>query len=135
MTLVELLVVTLIIGVLAVMAIPAFFGQSDKARDASAKSSVRAAAGAIEVYSTDHDGSYAGATPQDLHDVEPTVDPLVTTVSDWDGTGLPADHAYRVTSLSATGNDFWLARSSSSATTLGCDVAGRAGCPPNGRWG
>jgi type IV pilus assembly protein PilA len=125
----------LIIGLLAAIAIPTFFSQSEKARDASAKSYARAAASAIEIYATDHDGSYAGATPQDLHDIEPTVDPLVTTVTGWDGTGVPADHAYRVTSLAPTGNHFWLARSSSSTTTLGCSLPGRAGCPSDGRWG
>ena len=64
MTLVELLVVLLIIGVLAAIAIPSFFSQSDKATDAAAKSSARTAAGAIEVYSTDHDGSYAARRPR-----------------------------------------------------------------------
>ena len=60
-TLVELLVVMLILGLLAAIAIPAFFSQRDKARDAEAKSAVRTAQTAIETYATDNDGSYAGA--------------------------------------------------------------------------
>jgi prepilin-type N-terminal cleavage/methylation domain-containing protein len=135
MTLVELLVVLLIIGVLAAIAIPSFFSQSTKAGDASAKVSARTAAGAIEVYATDHDGSYAGATPAALHTIEATIDPAKVSVSDSDGNGIPGDRTYRVTATSATGNDFWLARDSSGVTTLGCRVAGRAGCPSNGRWG
>jgi type IV pilus assembly protein PilA len=134
-TLVELLVVLLIIGVLAAVAIPSFFSQSDKATDTSAKVMARTAAGAIEVYATDHDGSYAGATPAALHGIEATIDPVKVSVSDADGGGVPGDHSYRVTAASATGNEFWLARDSSSITTLGCRVTGHAGCPSNGRWG
>lgn len=135
MTLVELLVVLLIIGVLAAIAIPSFFSQSDKATDASAKVMARTAAGAIEVYSTDHDGSYAGATVAALHGIEGTIDPALVTVTDAGGSGAPGSRSYRVTATAATGNDFWLDRNSSSVTTLGCRVAGQAGCPSNGRWG
>ena len=72
-TLVELLVVMLIIGLLAAIAIPAFFNQRNKANDASAKESVRTAQTAMETYSTDHSGSYSGAVVADLQAIEPTV--------------------------------------------------------------
>ncbi len=52
-TLVEILVVMLIIGLLAAIAVPSFLGQRDKAHDASAKTSVRTAATAIETFRTD----------------------------------------------------------------------------------
>ncbi|HEY7257066.1 MAG TPA: prepilin-type N-terminal cleavage/methylation domain-containing protein, partial [Solirubrobacterales bacterium] len=52
-TLIELLVVMLILGILAAIAIPAFFSQKDKANDASAKAMVRSAETAAETYSTD----------------------------------------------------------------------------------
>jgi prepilin-type N-terminal cleavage/methylation domain-containing protein len=135
MTLVELLVVMLIVGALAAIAIPTFFSQSDKARDTAAKSAARTAAGAIEVYSTGHDGSYMGATPIALHNIETTLDPAALTVSGWDGSGIPDDRSYRVTVLSPTGNDFWIARSATATMTLGCQAVGRAGCPLDGRWG
>ena len=72
-TLVELLVVMLIIGLLAAIAIPAFFNQRNKANDASAKEAVRTAQTAIETYSTDNNGQYTGATVANLQAIEPTV--------------------------------------------------------------
>ena len=61
-TLVELLVVMLILGLLAAIAIPAFFNQRDKARDAQAKVFDRTAETAMETYATDNGGTYNGAT-------------------------------------------------------------------------
>ena len=61
-TLVELLVVMLILGLLAAIAIPAFFNQRNKAKDADAKEAARTAETAMETFATDNDGSYANAT-------------------------------------------------------------------------
>ena len=69
-TLVELLVVILIIGILAAIAIPAFIGQRARAQDAAAKTFVRNAAVAMDTYW--HDGNtYVGATALKLQAVEP----------------------------------------------------------------
>ena len=61
-TLVELLVVMLILGILAAIAIPSFLSQRDKATDAEAKAAVRTAQTAAETYGTDNDGDYTGMT-------------------------------------------------------------------------
>jgi len=69
-SLVELLIVILIIGVLAGIAIPAFLDQQGKADDATAQELARAAAQAAETYETDHSGSYAGVTREALHGLD-----------------------------------------------------------------
>ena len=108
-TLVELLVVMLIIGLLAAIAIPAFFNQRNKANDASAKESVRTAQTALETYSTDHNGSYSGAAVTDLQAIEPTVR-TGTAIAGTGGTGTPSSTAYRVTVTSTDGRTFSIDR-------------------------
>ncbi len=77
-TLIELLVVMLILGILAAIAIPAFFNQRDKARDADAKAAVRTAETAMETYATDHNGEYTAADAPDLSNIEDTLTSAVS---------------------------------------------------------
>jgi type IV pilus assembly protein PilA len=134
-TLVELLVVMLIIGLLAAIAIPSFFGQASKAHDATAKAAARTAETAIETYAIDRDGSYGGATSAGLTVIEPTLSGASLDVTGADGSGLPAGKEFRVTVTSDTQNHFWISRSAGGTVLLGCDAAARAGCPSNGLWG
>jgi len=131
LTLVELLVVMLIIGLLAAIAIPAFFNQRDKAKDSSAKESVRTAQTAMETYSTDHDGSYAGVVIGDLTAIEPTVDPA-TVITDSGGSGNPGTNSYQVTVTSDSGDTFSIDRTGGTLTYPCTGSAG--GCGSNGFW-
>src|SRR5919204_4818848 len=96
-TLVELLVVMLILGILAAIAIPAFLNQREKANDADAKSSANTAQQAMETYQTDHQGSYVGATVAGLVAIEPTLQNANLAVTGNGGAGAPTANAYRVT--------------------------------------
>ena len=124
-TLVELLVVMLIIGILAAIAIPSFFAQRDKATDSDAKSAARTAQTSIETYATDNDGSYALATPADLEDIEATLDASKLAVTS------DAD-TYTVTATSDTGNTFSIERLTNGDTSLTC--TGSSGGCSGGTW-
>jgi type IV pilus assembly protein PilA len=129
-TLVELLVVMLIIGILAAIAIPSFFAQRDKARDADAKSQARTAQTAIETYATENNGNYGGADAAALDAIETTLDVanLAVTVPSTDPAGL-----YQVSSTQPdTGNVFHITRLANGDTSLTCDGDG-GGCN-GGSW-
>jgi type IV pilus assembly protein PilA len=131
-TLIELLVVMLILGILAAIAIPAFFNQRDKGTDAQAKAAARTAQTAIETYATDNGGSYAEATPAKLKAIESTLIDAgeknnVITVTEPTATG------YKVTSESATGTDFSIARAGG-VVTFSCLPVSTGGCPSGGDW-
>ena len=132
-TLVELLVVMLILGLLAAIAIPSFFNQRDKARDADAKAAVRTAETAMETFATDHNGKYTGVTVADLTDIEPTLTNvgarLTLPVAATDTT-----YTVQVESETAATQLFRIARAAGGTTTLTCDVDGTAGCPDTGNW-
>jgi type IV pilus assembly protein PilA len=133
-TLIELLVVMLILGILAAIAIPAFFNQRDKATDADAKSAARTAQTAMESFATDNngvvDGSLDGtveATPALLVEIEPSLGGANLAV---DPTG---PRAYSVTVTSDTTNTFTIFSNDGIATS-DCTDEGEGGCPNGGAW-
>lgn len=130
-TLIELLVVMLILGILAAIAIPAFFSQKDKAGDAEAKSIANSAVVAAETYATDTaNGNYAAMNLTKLAEIEPTLTgaPVVATP-----TGASND-GYTIVVTSTTGTTFTVTRASTGQISYSCTPAG-GGCPTGGNWG
>jgi type IV pilus assembly protein PilA len=128
-TLVELLVVILIIGILAAIAIPSFLNQRGKANDASAKAAARTAQTAIESYATDHNGSYTGADPAALKVIEPTLNDSTALAA----TPNAAGDGYSVSAQSNPGGrTFTITRASAGTVSRSCSPDG-GGCT-GGNW-
>jgi type IV pilus assembly protein PilA len=99
--LIELLIVILIIGLLAAIALPSFVGQSDKAKDASAKADARNLVTQVEschVVTESYADCESGSPALDSADIDGAV--AHDTV---DG--------YEVSALSTTGNTFTIVKS------------------------
>jgi type IV pilus assembly protein PilA len=132
-TLVELLVVMLILGLLAAIAIPSFFNQRDKAKDADAKEAARTAQTAVETWATDHEGKYNGdgtqaPTAADLKTIEPALNNAnISNVT------VTAD-SYSVTTTSDTANTFTISRASTGILDSECTTHNKGGCPSDGNW-
>jgi len=134
-TLVELLVVMLILGLLASIAIPAFFNQRTKAQDSAAKATAKAAQTALETYATDNNGSYLSATRAGLKAIEPTLSSATTGKNAITLLTVAAD-SYTLRVTSASGNTFSIVRSTDGSLTYPCTpTGGGGGCPGSAGWG
>ena len=137
-TLIELLVVMLILGILAAIALPAFFNQKEKASDAKAKEYVHTAQVAMETYGTENGGKYpkptvaSGKTYKgELEKIEPTLSsaPNLTVTEISGGAG------YKVqVEGSKAAQQFWVERLEGGALKFECTVATTGGCPTGGDW-
>jgi type IV pilus assembly protein PilA len=141
-TLIELLVVMLILGILAAIALPAFFNQRDKAGDSKAKENAHSAQVAMETYATEEGGKYTGVGLDDLHRIEPTISEVTGVAAvapDAEGNGGVAGveglivngtaTGYTIQSISSTGNDFKLINEDGTMK-FQCTPPGKGGCPP-----
>ena len=128
-TLIELLVVMLILGILAAIALPAFFNQKDKAGDAKAKEYAHSAQVAMETCSTDNNGSYTSCDLSAVRAIEPSVPSTGVTVDGTTPTG-----GYTVTATGTSGT-FTITRGTTGGLTFTCSAGGEGGCPTGGNWG
>ena len=133
-TLIELLVVMLILGILAAIALPAFFNQKSKATDAKAKENAHSAQVAMETCGTEStSGSYAECGPAQLKAIEPTL-PTETAASSTESIAASGSATGYTVTITATGGDtFSVTRSASGSLTYPCTVpegaTNRGGCP------
>jgi type IV pilus assembly protein PilA len=125
-TLVELLVVMLVLAVLSAIAIPSFLSQQEKARDANARAGLATSRTAMEIFATEHGGSYESVTAADLVDFEPTL--AETTLS----VGPVAERTYVIDVVSIDGQTFTAERTPGGAVVLTCTPPGEGGCPTDG---
>jgi type IV pilus assembly protein PilA len=141
-TLIELLIVMLILGILAAIALPAFFNQKSKAGDAKAKEYIHTAQVAIDTYAVENGGSYLNASATKLKELEPTLNSVgtIAVTGPTGGTSVPTATAYEITITSSSENTFSLINNGGSIS-FPCTVktsTNRGGCPgtgSSGAWG
>ncbi len=136
-TLIELLVVMLILGILAAIALPAFFNQKEKAGDAKAKEYVHTTQVAMETYSTDNGGSYKGATIAELKKIEPTIANIKYSNVEPGGEFNPEPSAtgYTITVEGSNPEQKFTVVNASGVLTFSCVAHSKGGCPSDGNWG
>ena len=99
---------------------------SSSAGDTDAQVAARNAQVAIEVYATDNNGSYAGASPEELGQIDPSLETgdleVVSTAS-----------SYTVSVLAASGATYSVDGGGGPAEYT-CEPPGTGNCPDSGGW-
>jgi type IV pilus assembly protein PilA len=122
-TLVELLIVILIIGILAAIALPAFLNQRAKAQDTDAKTAVRNARTTLETFHTDR--STYDMTEAALIELEPVLGnaPGLEIAGTDDTFKLSVD-----SKAGKGGGTFTIELDGSGEVTRSCSRPGKGGC-------
>jgi type IV pilus assembly protein PilA len=125
----EILIVLVIVGVLAAIALPMYLKQQDSAKDANAKAAARNLVTHVESCHADSEDYGVCDAASELGKTGLT---FGAAAGDVEVTGATRT-SYVAVGHSATGNAFRIERTSGG---LGhdCTAHGHAGCPDDGRW-
>jgi type IV pilus assembly protein PilA len=128
-SLIEVLVVVLVIGILAAIALPAFLGERSKGQDAEAKSNARNLVSSLEsYYATER--RYTGAQSSQE----------ITRSGIQIGTGMGKteltldDDTFKIVAHSRSDTKFTIEKDEDGVLTRSCDNDGQGGCPSGGEW-
>jgi type IV pilus assembly protein PilA len=134
-TLIELLVVMLILGILAAIALPAFFNQKSKANDAKAKETAHSVQVAMETCGTDNNGEYSEANCQqaNLNNIEKTI-PATTATEGEKVEATPEGTGYTIVITAAGSANTFEIKSTAGAIEFKCATEETGGCPSGGEW-
>ena len=132
-TLIEVLVVTLVLGILAAIALPTFLGQRAKGQDASAKSNARNVVSQIEsCFSTTEDYGQCGASSSSFDSGGINMGTGADSVQISCNSGTTG---YTITATSKSGNEFAITKAATGTTRTCSTTSGtsKGGCN-GGNW-
>lgn len=116
----ELLVVMLIIGVLAAIAIPAFLSTTTAATDVQAKELVRSAQLTAETIALAHAGSYATVSTAELAAEEPTIPITASKQHAYLSSATGGESEFTVTATATNGDELTIARAPDGTVSRSC---------------
>jgi type IV pilus assembly protein PilA len=125
-TFIELLVVIVVLGILAALAIPNFLNQRQRANDSKAQSLVRNGVGVLEQRFVTAD-SFA-TTKSELRNDAPELDDAPS----WDL--IASGSGYTLSVVSDSGRTFTVSHTAGGEAQRTCTPAGRGQCPSDGVW-
>ena len=137
LTLIELLIVILIVGVLAAIAIPSFLDQQGKAFDTTAKETARAASLAAETFATEHGSSYAGISAEAVREYDHSLQIAEGNHNAYvkSAEELESGKGYAVTAVAPTSKDtFTITRNASGEIKRTCTGSASNGGCRTGTW-
>jgi type IV pilus assembly protein PilA len=134
-SLIELLVVILIIGILAAIALPAFLGQKQKSEDSEAKSNARNLVSQVESCFAKEENYANCDSAAELGDTGLDIGTSAGQVS----VTAAAAKSYTIQAVSTavTGganHTFDVSKATNGVQTRSCTVAGKGSCPAGGAW-
>jgi type IV pilus assembly protein PilA len=119
----EVLVVILILGVLAAIAIPAFLSTTTSATDVQAKELVRNAESAAETFAEDHGGSYAEMTTAGLAAEDGTIATTASTQHAWLSSAKGSASEYTLTATATNKDVLTITRTADGSVSRTCHSA------------